>query len=77
MTDEVDRLREDRDEDRRRHADEIAAVHARLDALRRDVENVTARWEEWYRDLSERWDEHRTKTDPPPPPPHIRKGARS
>ena len=27
LTAEVERLREDRDEDRRRHADEIAAVH--------------------------------------------------
>lgn len=68
LTAEVDRLREDRDEDRRRHADEIAAVHARLDTLRRDVENVTALWSSWYRDLSDRWDEHRVRTDPPPPP---------
>lgn len=68
LTAEVERLREDRDEDRRRHAEEIAAVNARLDALRRDVENVTELWSSWYRDLSDRWDEHRVKTDPPPPP---------
>ena len=68
LTDEVERLREDRDEDRRRHAEEIAVVHERLDALRRDVESVTELWSSWYRDLSDRWDEHRVKTDPPPPP---------
>ena len=68
LTAEVERLREDRDEDRRRHAEEIAAVHARLDELRRDVEGVTELWSSWYRDLSDRWAEHRVKTDPPPPP---------
>ena len=68
LTAEVDRLREDRDEDRRRHADELAVVHERLDALRRDVESVTELWSSWYRDLSDRWDEHRVRTDPPPPP---------
>ena len=68
LTAEVKRLREDRDEDRRRHADEIAVVHARLDALRRDLENVTTLWTGWYGDLVAKWDEHRVKTDPPPPP---------
>ena len=68
LTNEVDRLREDRDEDRRRHTEELSVVHARLDALRRDVENVTALWTGWYGDLTERWEEHRVKTDPPPPP---------
>lgn len=68
LTAEVERLREDRDEDRRRHAEEIAVVHARLDALRRDLENVTTLWTGWYGDLVAKWDEHRVKTDPPPPP---------
>jgi hypothetical protein len=75
LTAEIARLRADSEADRARWATERAADRDRIacleqaqEALHHDIETVRSMWSRWYRDLADRWDEHRVRTDPPPPP---------
>ena len=78
LTAEIARLRADSEADRTRWAtertadrDRIACLEQTTEKLRRDVETVRTTWSAWYRDLVDRWHEHRTQDDPPAPPaPH-------
>ena len=82
LTREIARLRADSEADRTRWAaeraadrdriaclgaadrDRIACLEQTTEKLRRGIET----WGAWYRDLSDRWHEHRAQDDPPPPP---------
>lgn len=60
LASEVERLREDQDEDR-----------ARIDRLEQSVGGLQARldrWTSWYRDLVIRWDTHRIQPHAPAGP---------
>lgn len=54
---DVKRLRDDREADRRR-----------IDALEADVQSLRATWSRWYSDLRDRWHYHREQPTPPEPP---------
>lgn len=54
---DVQRLRDDREADRRR-----------IDMLEADVNHLRASWSAWYHDLRLRWNHHRAQDAPPRPP---------
>lgn len=75
LTADLERVRKDAEADRARAAAgreadraRIACLERRTEELRRDIENVRSAWGAWYRDLVDRWHEHRTHDDPPAPP---------
>ena len=55
---DVKRLREDREADR-----------LRIDALEESMRSIRMTWAAWYRDLTDRWHDHRAQPAPPSPPP--------
>lgn len=54
---DVNRLREDREADRKR-----------IDMLEADVNHLRSSWAAWYHDLRLRWTFHREQDAPPTPP---------